>query len=173
MTLPESGDASAACSRRQRWRNRTAISAWLAVIACITLVLWAGSESFSAASTSRFLRPMLLFFFPDLSPRELWRAQVWIRKAAHAVEYAALALLAFRALRLSLDTILARLAAGALLLVLVVATVDEFRQGFLSLRTGAPSDVVLDCSGALLAVGIAVAYRRRKQALQGGEKPGC
>jgi VanZ family protein len=172
MALSESGDATAACSRRRRWRNRTVISAWIAVIACIGLVLWAGSDTFSAASTSRFLRPMLLFFFPDLSPRELWTAQVWIRKAAHAVEYAVLALLAFRALRLSLDTILARLAAGALLLVLAVATVDEFRQGFLSLRTGAPSDVVLDCSAALLAVGAAVVYRRRKQASQGGERSG-
>lgn len=143
------------------------------MIACIGLVLWAGSETFSATSTSRFLRPLLLFLFPDLTPREVWTAEVWIRKIAHAVEYAVLALLAFRALRVSFDTILARLAAGALLLVLAVATVDEFRQGFLKLRTGAPSDVVLDCLGALLAVGIAVVYLRRTQSLQDGERHGC
>jgi VanZ family protein len=149
------------------------IVAWIAVIACIGLVLWAGGETFSATSTSRFLRPLLIFLFPDLTTRELWTVQVWVRKIAHAVEYGVLALLAFRALWLSFDTILARVAAGALLLVLVVATVDEFRQGFLKLRTGAPSDVVLDCLGALLAVGIAVAYLRRKQSLPDGERPGC
>jgi VanZ family protein len=148
------------------------IVAWIAVIACIGLVLWAGSGTFSASSTSRFLRPLLTFLFPDLTSSELWTAQVWIRKIAHAVEYGVLALLAFRALWLSFDMILARIAAGALLLVLVVATVDESRQGFLELRTGAPSDVVLDCLGALLAVGIAVAYLRRRQSLPDGERPG-
>lgn len=148
------------------------IAAWIAVIACIGLVFWAGSEAFSAASTSRFLRPLLHFLFPNLTPGELWTAQVWIRKIAHAVEYAALALLTLRALWLSFDTILARLAAGALLLVLAVATVDEFRQGFLNLRTGSPSDVVLDCLAALLAVGIAVVYLRRTQSLQDGERHG-
>jgi VanZ family protein len=149
------------------------IVAWIAVIACIGLVLWAGSETFSNTSTSRFLRPLLTFLFPDLTNRELWMAQAWIRKIAHAVEYGVLALLAFRALWLSFDTLLSRIAAGALLLVLVVATVDEYRQGLSKLRTGAPSDVALDCLGAVLAVGIAVAYLRRKQSLPDGERPGC
>lgn len=142
------------------------ITAWIAVVVCISLVLWAGSEAFSVTSTSRFLRPLLIYLFPEWTTRQLWNAEVWIRKTAHAVEYAVLALLAFRALRLSFDTILARLAAGALLLVLTVATVDEVRQGFLSMRTGAPSDVVLDCTGALLAVGMAVLYRWRKESVR-------
>jgi VanZ family protein len=172
MRPPRSADATTASPRKPGRRNRNAIVAWIAVIACIGLVLWLGSETFAATSTSRFLRPLLLFLFPDLTPGELWRAQVWVRKIAHALEYAVLALLAFRALWLSFDTILARLAAGALLLVLTVATVDELRQGFLSLRTGSPSDVVLDCLGALLAVGIAVIYLRRTQSLQDGDKPG-
>ena len=148
------------------------VVAWIAVVACIGLVLWLGSETFAANSTSRFVRPLLIYLFPEMTSRELWMAQVWVRKTAHALEYAALALLAFRALWLSFETILARLAAGALLLVLAVATVDEFRQGFLQLRTGSPSDVMLDCLGALLAVGIAVLCLRRRQSLRNGESPG-
>ena len=162
-----STDADAASPRAARWKSRQVIVAWIAVIACIGLVLWAGSETFAADSTSRFLRPLLLFFFPDWTTVEIWRAQAWIRKAAHAVEYAVLALLAFRALWLSFDTLLSRIAAGALLLALVVATVDETRQGFLTLRTGAPSDVLLDCLGAALAVGIAMLY------LQGRHSSAC
>jgi VanZ family protein len=148
------------------------ITAWLAVIACIGLVLWLGSEAFSASSTSRFLRPLLMFLFPDLNSAEIWRLQVWIRKIAHAAEYALLALLAFRALWLSFDTFLARLAAGALLLALAVATVDEVRQRFLDLRTGALTDVALDAAGALLAVGIALFYLRRKRPPRDTEHPG-
>jgi VanZ family protein len=149
------------------------ITAWLAVIACIGLVLWAGSESFSFTSTSRILRPLLMFLFPDMTPPEIWKMHVWIRKIAHAAEYAVLALLAFRALWLSFDTFLARLAAGALLLALAVATVDEVRQRFLDLRTGALTDVALDGAGALLAVLIAAFYLQRKQSPRDAERPGC
>lgn len=173
MSSPGSADARAASPRPPRWRDHRLIIAWAGVIACIGLVLWAGSESFSAASTSRFLRPLLMFLFPDMTSAEFWRMQAWIRKTAHAVEYALLALLAFRALWLSFDTILARIAAGALLLALAVASVDEFRQRFLDLRTGALTDVVLDSAGALLAVGIAMAYLRRRQSLRDGERSGC
>lgn len=157
-------DADAASPRGARRKSRQVIVAWIAVIACIGLVFWAGSEAFSTNSTSRFLRPLLFFLFPEWTTAEIWRAQVWIRKTAHAVEYAALALLAFRALWLSFDTLLSRIAAGALLLALVVATLDETRQGFLRLRTGAPSDVLLDCLGALFAVGLAALYVQRRQA---------
>jgi VanZ family protein len=64
---------------------------------------------------------------------------------------------------LTFDSILARLAAGTLLLVVTVAAVDETRQAFSSVRTGSPIDVLIDSSGALVAIGVAVLYLRRQR----------
>jgi len=163
-------DATPACPTR--WKDPRVWRAWLLLAACIGLVLWLGGPGFSANSTSRYLRPLLLFFFPDLGPRELWNAQVFVRKLAHVTEYAVLALLAFRTFWLSFHTILARLAAGALLTALCVAAIDESRQVFTGTRTGSPHDVLLDLAGALAAVGMAIAYLRWKR---GGaaEAPGA
>jgi len=41
-------------------------------------------------------------------------------------------------------------AALALLGTAIVASADEFHQSFLPNRTGVPSDVLLDCSGAIV-----------------------
>jgi len=139
------------------------IVAWLAVLVCIGLVLFLGSGEFSAQSTSHLMIRALMYLFPDVPPGDLWRAYVLIRKFAHVAEYALLALVTFRAMWLTFDSILARLAAGTLLLAVTVAAVDETRQAFLSVRTGSPIDVLIDSSGALLAIGVAVLYLRRQQ----------
>ena len=140
------------------------IVAWLAVLVCIGLVLFLGSGEFSAQSTSHLMIRALMYLFPDIPPGDLWRAHVMIRKFAHVTEYALLALLTFRAMWLTFDSILARLAAGTLLLAVAVAAVDETRQAFSSVRTGSPIDVLIDSSGALVAIGVAVLYVRRQQA---------
>src|SRR5262249_18440817 len=86
----------------------------------------------------------------------------WIRKSAHVTEYALLGWLAFRAVSLSLalESALARVAALALALALAVAATDEFPQPFLPERTTYPRGVVIDASGALLAIGVALWWQR-------------
>lgn len=140
------------------------IVAWLAVLVCVGMVLFLGSGEFSSQSTSHLMIRTLLYLFPDVPPGDLWRAQLMIRKFAHVAEYALLALVTFRAMWLTFDSILARLAAGTLLLAVAVAAVDETRQAFSSVRTGSPIDVLIDSSGALFAIGVAVLYLRRQQA---------
>jgi VanZ family protein len=88
------------------------------------------------------------------------RAQRIVRRSAHLVEYGVLALLAFRAWRLSLERDLLSLAVLALALVLAVASADETRQSLSSARTGSARDVVWDLSGAVLALGLLFAHQR-------------
>jgi VanZ family protein len=135
------------------------------VAACVLLILGLGGAEFGSAQTSRYLLPLLRWLLPDLSWRSYYELMVWIRKGAHVTEYALLGWLAFRAVRLSLTTssALARIALLALALAAGVALADEIRQSFLGNRTGSPWDVALDVSGALLAIGFTVWWRRRAQ----------
>jgi len=151
----------------QRGRGAAIWTAWLAVIACIALILWLGSPEFSLAQTSRWLQPVLRYLFPDFTPLQLWRAELLVRKSAHVFEYGVLALLTFRALWLSFETLLLRLAAGAVFTAATVASVDEWRQSFTSVRTGTPRDVLIDACGATAAVLIAVLALRRHRARSG------
>ena len=79
-----------------------------------------------------------------------------IRKTGHFVGYGTMCLLWLRAWWLSLpragfllDATLALLGTAA------VASADEFHQSFVPNRTGVPSDVLLDCTGAVVLLLIA------------------
>lgn len=134
--------------------------AWAAVAACIALIWTLSSEGFSGTTTSRFLGPFLRWLHPEISGRTLYEIHYYVRKTAHVSEYALLALLAFRALSLSLDRSMARLAMLALGLVLAVASLDELRQSFLPARNGSPADVALDLTGGLFGVTLIVGIYR-------------
>ena len=142
-----------------RSRNEIAL-AWLWVVAWVALVQIFASGSFSASETSRFIGPLLRWLFPDAAAESIAAAHFAIRKTAHLVEYAILALLALRAFRTSFDPPLVWLAAASLALTLAVAVVDESRQAALENRTGALSDVALDITGAASALALACAVRR-------------
>jgi VanZ family protein len=134
--------------------------AWLAVMLCITAIWIFSGESFSAVSTSRFLTPFLRWLDPEISWRAIVRAHFFVRKAAHLTEYAILAVLAFRALRLSLDVSAPRLIGLAMGLVVAVAALDELRQSFLATRTGSLGDVAINFAGGALGVGLIVVFHR-------------
>lgn len=83
----------------------------------------------------------------------------WIRKAAHAAEYAALAFAATLAAK-QVQMYRGRpFLAHTALYVLTVAVTDEFIQGFVG-RTSAVSDVLIDFGGALVGLGIAIGIGR-------------
>jgi VanZ family protein len=134
--------------------------AWLCVVVWIAAVQIFASGSFSANETSRFIGPLLRWLFPDADAVSVATMHLAIRKAAHFVEYAILALLALRAFRMNFDRPLAWLAAASLLFALVVAVVDESRQAAAADRTGALSDVALDMGGAISALALASAVQR-------------
>lgn len=137
--------------------------AWVAVAVCAALVLWLGGADFASRETARVFGPIVRFFYPDVSPRELASLHHLLRKTTHVAEYALLGLLAYRAVRLTRATRLVASVALSLMLVLAVAAIDETRQAFSSERSGSPADVALDAGGALTVVALAAAlgYRRR------------
>lgn len=136
-------------------KNRRVQLAWLYVIAWTFVVagLFA-SNSFSADSTGKWLKAILRFFNPDISPHFVFWLHWKIRKFAHFTEYAILALLCLRALLLSMSTQRRNLRAAvlALLYVLFVAIIDETRQAFSAERSGRAFDTLIDFSGAAVAV---------------------
>jgi VanZ family protein len=134
--------------------------AWLWVVAWIAIVQIFASGSFAASETSRFIGPLLRGLFPGADPVSVEGAHFAIRKVAHFVEYAILALLALRAFRLSFERPFAGLGAASLALALAVAVVDEWRQAVSADRTGALSDVALDITGAASALALAGVARR-------------
>jgi VanZ family protein len=137
-----------------------ALRAWLAVLLCIAVIWTLSGESFSGYSTSRIVGPLLRWLFPDISHETLRHAHFLVRKGAHLTEYAVLAVLSFRALRLSLHLSLLRVIGLALGLVLAVAGADELRQSLLPMRTGSLADVTLDFAGGALGLGLIIALHR-------------
>jgi VanZ family protein len=148
--------------RRGRFFAYAPLFIWIAVI----LIL--GSGPGASAQTSRFIRPLIEFFFPDASPDTFLLVHGFIRKAAHFIEYAVLALLARRALSYSG---IARSVKYRFLLPLAitaaVAGVDEVNQSFQSSRTSSGWDVLLDIAGGFSALILLDVFRPRKLSIDG------
>ena len=148
----------------QGWRRR--LWRYGPLVAWTCFVLFASSGSFSASNTSRIIRPLLLWLFPEISEESLAYVHFLVRKAAHFSEYAVLALLAARAFRTSgKEKLRRRWWLAAFALVACVALVDEFHQSFLPSRTGTVYDSLLDMAGgatALACLALWLARGRRK-----------
>jgi VanZ family protein len=106
---------------------------------------------FGADHTSGPLRWIWEHIFGRVTNQRWEILHHYVRKSGHFVGYGTMGLLWLRALWMSLpragfllDATLALLGTG------LVASADEFHQSFLPNRTGVPSDVLLDCSGALV-----------------------
>ena len=155
----------AGSTQRQIWL------AWAAVALCIAVIASFSTASFSSSETSSFFGSLLRWLWPDLDWRTAHAINTWARKSAHFVEYAVLAFLACRAIWLSIETSLGRIAALAWVLVLFVATADETHQAFEPTRGGSPWDVALDVSGGLAAVFLFVAIRRFSRGTGTAERP--
>ena len=132
--------------QKLKWRGR--------IFRYAPLILWAGLVLFlstgqaSMANTSRFIRPLLEFLFPN-SPEEILIVyHGYIRKIAHVTEYAMLAFWAARAFSTSTREFLRRFwFLSAFILVALVASIDETNQSYIASRTGSIYDVALDAAG--------------------------
>ena len=137
-----------------------ALRAWLAVLLCIAVIWTLSGEAFSGRETQHTVASLLRWLFGEIDRQTLRHANYLIRKFGHLLEYGVLAVLAFRALRLSIDVSLGRVVAFALALVLTVAGADELRQSMLPTRTGSVADVALNLTGGMLGVALIVAFHR-------------
>ncbi|MGE4649739.1 MAG: VanZ family protein [Myxococcota bacterium] len=136
--------------------------AWALLALFTAFVLLLGGERFSAASSYRWFAQMVQFFDPEASNSDILFFFSWVRKLAHALEYAVLALFAFRAARLSLAHPLGRVVLVAGLFTALVAGADEARQSTLGSRTGSVLDVWIDVVSAAVALGVLVLMRVRR-----------
>lgn len=111
----------------------------------------------------------VIWFFsaqPDLSSG-LGVIDLVGRKLIHAAEYGLLCFLWWRVFRGRGDP---RALAGAFLIAVAYAAIDEYHQTFVSGRNGSPVDVAIDALGAGLAA--ALIWRRRSwPALRTREQP--
>jgi hypothetical protein len=145
--------------------TRRTLLAWFLVVCWAGMIWTLGGDSFSFSETSDTIMPWLDWLTGDLDWRTRYRILVAIRKFAHFIEYAILALLTFRAALLSAarHTQLATAGWVALFIVASLATADEARQAFSPVRTGSPYDILIDMAGGLLAVlGVLVISRRMR-----------
>jgi len=142
------------------WRRHL----WLygPLLVWIALIFVLGSGTGSMTETSRFIRPLLEFLFPHVSPETLTIYHGYIRKFAHFAEYGVLAVLALRAFAgAPVLNLLGRYRYGtAFLLVLVVAATDEFLQSFQPGRTASAYDVLIDLSGGVVALAVIYIYSK-------------
>ena len=105
------------------------------------------------SETSRFIRPLLEFLFPNSPEETLQIYHGYIRKTAHFTEYAILAFFAVRAFsRSSFEAIRRLKYILPLVLVAVIAVIDELNQSFEASRTGSVWDILLDISGGVMMV---------------------
>jgi VanZ family protein len=130
--------------RRGRITRYAPLVIWMAVI------LGLGFGEASMSETSRFIRPLLKFLFPDAPESTLAFYHGLIRKSAHFVEYGVLAFLAVRAFSASsIRSLKSGRFRFAIALVVLIAASDEFHQSFEPSRTGSPLDILIDVSGGL------------------------
>jgi len=148
-------------ARARVWRYAPLIL-WMAFIG------FASSSEFSAENTSRIIRPLLLWLFPNITEERIAFVHFLTRKAAHFTEFALLGLLSARAFAVSSRQRLRRswFFAGTLLIVLW-ALLDEFHQSFVPSRTASPYDSLIDIAGGLTAL-IGYAYAHANSERGGG-----
>jgi VanZ family protein len=137
---------------------------WVAVIA------WLSGERFSDEQTAAWLARAPFVASLGIPPALIDTANLILRKTAHFVEYAILALLAYRALGMgAVPRSRTSRVLGALLLAVGCATLDELHQTMTLTRTGRAHDVVLDGAGAFAGAVAGVALARRlRDRLDGG-----
>jgi VanZ family protein len=137
---------------------------WFPVFLWICFVFWMSTGMFSAQNTFLFFEPLLRFFVPSISHKEIIFFHIILRKIAHLTEYFISGFLLFRAFRNGSDKKREwRWAISSLLVVVVIAVSDEFHQSFVATRTASIVDVGIDIFGGFLAQSVSVLMCQRQK----------
>jgi len=143
------------------------VSAWLPVVLWMGVIFTASTHYGSTSNTTSVLEPLVMWVAPDTPPEQFDQVHHLVRKAAHFTEYAVLALLALRALRMTAGRRLGKshLRAGGLILLFVAAyaSTDEYHQSLVTERGPSVYDVLIDTSGALAALTVLGLVERTKR----------
>jgi VanZ family protein len=141
---------------------------WVPLAIWLVVIFSASADAQSTERTSRFLEPFLRWLNPHISAETIGAVRLFVRKSAHAAEYAILAWLTWRAFRRPTRGDRRPwswpLAGCVLALVIVYAVSDEWHQAFVPNRTGTVKDVCIDAAGGILGLTLVwLRYRRPRQ----------
>ena len=139
----------------------SALSRWLPVVAWAALIALFSGDAFGGDRTRTVLLPLLHFLFPGAAPETLQLMHDVVRKLAHPTEYGVFGWLAARAFDRPGRSALA-IGVRSLALAAAWAALDELHQATLASRTGAPTDVAIDATGAVLGIALREALLRRR-----------
>lgn len=140
---------------------------WIPVVVWATFISWFSTDAFSARSTNSYIDPVLRWFFGDLTPTGFRLAHNVVRKSAHLLEYAILAMLACRAQTAPRASIPRAVALRTLAACAAYAALDEAHQAFVPSRTGSWVDVAVDVTGATLGAWAVTVWRGRGRPARG------
>jgi VanZ family protein len=134
---------------------------WFPLLFWLAVMFFGSTDLMSAAHTSRFIVPFLLWLKPGISPEALASINFIFRKCAHVAEHAILALLLLRVAIYATNRNwpLPLIYAGVWLACLAVAATDEFHQTFVASRSASTRDIMIDSAGAILGLFIGAGLR--------------
>lgn len=140
------------------------LKCWLPVALWLGVIYFNSTDYMSAEHTSRIIEPILRWLRPNISPEAIAQVQFLVRKAAHLIEYAILAILLGRTIirGTNPERKMAILYLNVWLAVTVVAVLDEYHQSFVPSRGAAWGDVLIDSGGAIF--GLLVVRRKTPSA---------
>ncbi len=142
------------------------LSWWIPAWIWMTGIFIGSTDALSSRRTSRILGPLLRWFFPDIPSETLDAVQWGVRKLGHCTEFGILAILFWLALRgprwRRTDPWDRRSVRVGWLLAAVYAVSDEWHQSFVATRQGQAMDVLIDASGAAVALLLLCWIARRR-----------
>jgi VanZ like family len=158
--------------------KRLLLSYWLPVVLMIIVIMLESTDMFGSDQTSRLIYPVVNWITLNLTGHAMdypffLQLHAVLRKVGHLTGYGLLCAVWFRAIRATARGHLLRhsfewnwfwthtWARNAFLMTALIASADEIHQRFLPSRTGEFRDVLIDSSGALIALGIAYIISRK------------
>src|SRR3954471_18546462 len=133
----------------------------------MAVIFSASSDQQSFEHSSRILGPLIQWLFPHISDPSRENLILFFRKLAHLTEYAMLGPLIWRAFRkptkANPESWDRRTAVRTVFVVMLYAATDEFHQAFVPTRQASVLDVLLDTSGAVAAMLLLWAVKRRRK----------
>ncbi len=135
---------------------------WAPPILWMAAIFLFSTDIFSGEQTGGILWSIFQSIFPGITEEQFRPIHLMIRKAAHFIAYAILALLLLRAFRRA-DQARWRWswAINSLMIIVPYALLDEFHQTLTKYRVGSIKDSLIDISGGVTTLLLVWLARRR------------
>jgi VanZ family protein len=143
---------------------RRFIRYWLPVILLVSVMFSFSGDTFSDYHTRGRINRLLLWLFPDIKESLLVWINYFVRKAAHLFSYAVLTAMLFRAFRAdSLTRWRFAWAVYSIVITIIWALLDEYRQSFVPSRSGSIYDSMIDTVGGVFALAVIYWFTHRSE----------